>query len=211
MLGVFRTSGQIAAAGAQKRRDSLPVNLDQPETNTGHFCFPTRRNKDVRSCSTRTCVAVAAFTLAPTTKSTLSPISCRFLRNVSRIHRLTRLRVTAFPTWRLTLIPMRGCSHADRNAQSTKFAPSYLRPLRCTKRICSREQRRKRRPNASGASCGRLNTFCSLLLGRRNGQTPASFAATALKHLAPASGTHALAKTMRSLTSFAMGLIRSFH
>ena len=52
-------------------------------------------------------LALAALRLAMKTRSNPSGRRCRLHRNTSRTRRLMRLRVTAFPTLRVTVIPRR--------------------------------------------------------------------------------------------------------
>ncbi len=110
------------------------------------------RKQPRTSCRSASAPASAARGCAIRTTSTERVNRDSSWRTASRSHRLTRLRATAFPTFRLTVRPIREESDARRGIQSTRRdGRRTLCPRPCTLRKSDDFRRRQER--------GKVNPF----------------------------------------------------
>lgn len=131
--GLFRISGatRVKAAGArQERGHSSPVSPQKGEHERVRHAAHERCPPKARASSSATAqpVRLAAPGRAITRKSTPAGHSARRRRKNSRIWRLTRLRVTEFPTLPLTVIPKRDSPPPFLPLMTTKDADWILLP-----------------------------------------------------------------------------------
>src|SRR3990172_6392093 len=143
----------------QERRDRETIYLDEEDQELCHqpreeiHCEQPRKSEP-SSDSTSCTPSLAAPLRAITTTSTGRASTSRRRRKHSRTHLFTRLRVTAFPTRRLTVMPNRGVSpHAWLGrgvASTTKFEDATRTPCSFTRRkslgLRSRAVRRRYAP-----------------------------------------------------------------
>jgi hypothetical protein len=137
-------------------------------------------------------------------------------RQLSRTIRLIRFRVTAFPTFRVTVIPNLAppatpdASESPlRRRKNRKCRPGMRRPRPWTARNSRRFRRRRREGKRRRAVNG--HTRSALFFRDAHDQLLASLPAPAAEYLTARGGLHAFARAMRPFPAFAMGLKRPLH
>lgn len=134
---VFRTGGDVSAGRQEQRRDQPLVRSQQQKQEPAHHDFPAAGfglpaadsmylritwNARATSCSISTNSVLRMFFLGLITTSTANGNSARCCRMASRVLRLIRLRSTAPPSTRPTVVPIRG----PRSALSGSSGPIAL-------------------------------------------------------------------------------------
>src|SRR5688500_5848704 len=204
--GEFGTGRREAAVtsppGAEQQ--AIPADQDQEETLHGLAGGPTRSRRLATSSTTSPMAGPSTRSRSITTHSTPRRLA-RWRRNVSRIARLRRLRLTAsFTSLRVRPTPSRDTPSAARATCRTALRPRILRPSFRTGPKEPREVKRWRR--------GRRSTRSPRGMGEAlDGDALAALGAARVDHGAASGGLHAHAKAVRLLAVSRRRLEGAFH
>lgn len=121
-----------------------------------------------------------------------------FCRTNSRTSRLMRFRVTALPTFLLTVMPTRPWPSTSEKMR--KCWVWNFRPRSCTRRNSRRLRSRRFLPKPN-----------RLLLAYRHRDALAALGSPALEDQAPPAGLHPSSEPMGALSTFIVGLVGTLH
>lgn len=138
--------------------------------------------------------------------------ACPWRRSPSRSARLTRLRTTALPTFRLTVSPNRAGSDGPGSQEATKYRNSTRRPPRCTRINSGRVRNRWDLGKLSQLEAEGFRSRSSALLacGGDRELSPA-LAAPCLDHCPTRGGLHPRAEAMGATTLQVARLVSTLH
>lgn len=231
---ITRAAGLEAAGAAQDGRNRELVAPDQePEyhlrnsLDDSSLVIATRLAHDVlvptvpASLESSQSISPTVSSTAPGRAITIKSASLASLprrcRNHCRIARFTRLRCTAFPTFRLTVMPSRGLASmrsCDWFRESgacaaviniTKFCELRRSPVRLIRRKsldCRTRSVRVKRPVLSDTALLRRDFY---------GESVASLRSPTFQDCAARSGLHASSKTVGPFATNPTGLIGALH